>query len=187
MKLTLTNNSKIILIGLLVPALLLTLTSFSFAQYRDQTMGEQVENKIVGKGGEYRSTVSSAVAKLTELAGKDKNIGEELKMIAKEQEESKEKVAEAIEMIESRNWLKTFLIGTDYKNLGKMRSELVTTENHINRLTKAEERAKDPEVKAELQEQRTILESTMEKVESFIKENEDKFSVFGWVVKMINR
>ena len=63
----------------------------------------------------------------TAIAEKDSKIGEEVKAVAKEQNESKEKIMDAMEKVESRGKFKTLLFGTDYKNIGKLRSEIATT------------------------------------------------------------
>jgi len=126
------------------------------------------------------------VEELNAIAEKDKGIGSEVSAIAKEQNESNAKVAVAMEKIESRGKFKTFLIGTDYKNIGMIRSEMVTTDNHISRLEKAAERTDDPEVIVSLNEQINALKGEKSKVEAFLTENENKFSLFGWFVKWFN-
>ena len=144
-----------------------------------------------GKGkevsAEHRNKVSEIVQQLTSIAGQDKNIGEEISQMAQEVSDNNEKTTATIEKIETRGKFKTFLFGTDYKNIGALRSELVTTANHIERLKKALERTESEEVKAELDAQITALEETKTNVESFIKTNESKFSLLGWLVKFFNR
>lgn len=134
----------------------------------------------------HRSDVAEAVLKLVELAGKDKNIGEEISEVAKEEKESSERAAESIKKLENRGKFKTFLIGTDYKNIGALRSEMVRSDNNIDRLTKAKDRALDPAVKAELDVQIAALQKANDDAESFIKANESKFSIFGWLFKLFN-
>lgn len=142
-----------------------------------------------GKGkeisAEHKSNVAKVVETLTALAGKDKNIGEEVRAVAQEQATSSDRVAEAIDAVETHGWLKTFLFGTDYKNLGALRSEIVTTENSISRLTKAMERTTDPAVKADLETQIKALQDANAKALEFIKTNESKFSLFGWVMRLL--
>lgn len=133
---------------------------------------------------QHRSSISSVVQDLTSLAGKDKNIGEDVSAVAKEQEVSNERATEAIKAVEARGGFKTFLIGTDYKNIGALRSEIVTTQNSIDRLTKAKDRAIDDAVKAGLDTQINVLQDTSSSTLSFIKTNENKFSLFGWFVRL---
>lgn len=137
-------------------------------------------------GEEHRSAVADVVLKLKEVADKDKKIGEEVKKVAEEQNESAKKATEAIKEIEKRSGWKVFFVGTDYKNLGGLRSEMVTTENNIDRLTKALEKATDPAVKAQLDLEIKALQAEKLKVDTFIDDNEGKFSLFGWLVKLFN-
>jgi ABC-type transporter Mla subunit MlaD len=135
---------------------------------------------------EHKDKVTDVVQELKELAGKDFNISEEVREVAKELEEFGERAAQALEKIEKRGGFKTFLFGTDYKNIGAIKSELVTAENHINRLMKAAERTVDEIVKTDLSTLVSELKKVSVNAENFIKENEDKFSIFGWFVKLFN-
>ena len=150
----------------------------------DENEGIDDMDEMMSKG--HRSKVAEAVLKLVELAGKDKNIGEEISQVAKEEDESSEKVAEAIKEVENRGKFKTFLIGTDYKNIGAIRSEIVRSDNNIDRLAKAKERTLDPILKAELDVQIVALQKANDDAEAFVKANESKFSIFGWLVKIFN-
>lgn len=123
---------------------------------------------------------------LNKIADRVDNVGKELREIAKEQNDSEEKVAEAFETVENRSGFKTFFLGTDYKNLGTLRSALVTTDNHINRLTRAKELGINSRTVADLDEQIALLQTEKSEIEDFIKENEERFSLFGWFVKLFN-
>ena len=136
---------------------------------------------------EYRSEVADIVQELTGIAGRDSRIGTEVREIAKEQKDISEKASKEIKETEERSGWKTFFIGTDWKNIGQLRSELVTTANHIDRLMKAKERATSQSVKDDLDAQIKALEEIKAKVEAFIKDNEGKFSLLGWVVRLFNR
>lgn len=136
---------------------------------------------------EHRSEVANIVQKLTGIAGRDSKIGIEVREIAKEQKDISEKASEEIKATEERSGWKTFFIGTDWKNIGQLRSELVTTANHIDRLIKAKERATSQSVKDDLDVQIKALQETKAKVEAFIKDNESKFSLLGWVVRLFSK
>ena len=139
------------------------------------------------KSSMHRSAISTLADELNRIADRDGGIGKELREVAKEQNDLKEKTADAVEEVENRSGLKTFFIGTDYKNLGALRSAMVTTDNHINRLMKAKERVTNPAIAKDLDEQIAALQAEKTSIETFIKENEDKFSLFGWFVKLLNK
>jgi len=135
-------------------------------------------------GEKHRSDVVKVVQELEKVADKDEAIKDEVKTVAKEEDEMSKSVSDKIKKVEDRSGFKTFLIGSDYKSLGELRSEIVTTENRINRLTNALERMTGTTTKAELETQITELKTIQTKAESFIKAQEGKFSLFGWLVKM---
>lgn len=139
-----------------------------------------------GQGKERGSEISKVVQSLKGVAGRDSNIGQEISKIAKEQETSAKAVEEAMDEVDSVGGFRQLFLGTDYKNLGALRSELVKTQSAIDRLTKAMERAVDVNVKADLQKQIDALKATLTKAEQFAKDHEGKFSLLGWFVKLFN-
>lgn len=166
------------LIGLLVVAMLVV----GFASYAKT--GKAVASTSGSIADQHRKDASNFVQELQKIAGKDRNISSEIRSVANEQSEVASKSAEALGSIEKRNSLVTFLLGTDYKRIGTLRSGLVTAQNEIKRLTKAMDRTKDATVKADLQKQIDALKAIVAKTEQFIKDNESKFSVLGWAVKL---
>ena len=139
-------------------------------------------------GDEHRSTVANFVQSLLNVADREKGgIGEQVRVIAQEQEKNKEKTADSIEAIQKRNKIKTLLIGTDYKNVGALRSEMVQVRNRIDQLTRVVEQAKTPEDKTVLEEQIQTMEQEAVDIEAFLKANESKFSLFGWFVKLFKK
>jgi hypothetical protein len=165
-------------------------SSMIFAQSQEQNQNQNQEKSGNEADGEkHRSEMATFVQKLLDVADRENGngIGEEVKAVAAEQDESKDKVADAINKIKNRNALKTFLIGTDYKNIGELRSDTVKTENQINQLKILLEKTATQENKTTLQAQIQTLEQEQQKIENFIKTNEDKFSLFGWFVKLFNK
>ncbi len=155
------------------------LSAFSFAS---------AEEEKKPNGAEHRSAVGTFVKNLLDVADREKGeVGEEIKAVVKEQEETKDKVADAIDNIQKRGKIKTFLIGTDYKNVGELRSEMVKTRNQIDKLGRLIERAESAGNKTALEEQLKSLQGAGQKIEDFLKANESKFSVFGWFVKLFNK
>ncbi|HBM45395.1 MAG: hypothetical protein UT05_C0013G0014 [Parcubacteria group bacterium GW2011_GWF2_38_76] len=139
------------------------------------------------KGGvseQHRNDVSKVVQELDKTAEKDKVIKDEVKTVAQEEKDVVAGVSDKMDKVEKRGGFKTFLIGSDYKNLGALRSELVTAQNRIDRLTKSLDRATSSTTQTELQTQITELGNIKTKAETFIKEQEGKFSLFGWLARM---
>ncbi len=166
--------------------------TFSLASFTIAKSAASAEKNIKNENGqmnavEHRNGVANFVQTLLKTASStESGIGQQVRVIAREQNDSEATTTEKIEKIQSRNKIKTFLIGSDYKNIGALRSEIVQTRNRIDQLNKVIQNATNT-TKAEIQTQIQTLEQEQIKIEDFIKEQEGKFSLFGWLVKMFNK
>jgi len=146
----------------------------------------KVNNKT--KAEEHRSAVANFVQGLLNVADREEGgIGQQVRVIAQQQNDSENTTTQAIEKVEKRNKIKTFLFGSDYKNLGALRSEMVQTRNRIEQLNRLMENVENEGNKTELQNQIQALEQEQTKIEDFIKVQEGKFSLFGWLLKLFNK
>lgn len=142
---------------------------------------EDDDNKI---GEEHRSEVANFVQSLLKVADRNGGIGEKVRIVAREQASSSDKIVEAINTIEKRSNFKTFLIGTDYKNIGKIRSEIAQTKNRIDELNRDLSKLATSTDKTAIENEIKSLEASQTKVEDFMKKNESRFSLLGWFVKL---
>lgn len=145
------------------------------------------EKKGQFNGESHRSTVATFVQSLLAVADREGGIGQEVKVIAEQQNETKDRAFDLINAVENRNKVKTFFIGTSYKNLGELRSQMVQTRNQIEQLKRLIEKAENDQDKAELQNQIQVLEKEQTSINNFITQNESKFSLFGWAVKLFRK
>ncbi|TAK95873.1 hypothetical protein EPO05_03175 [Patescibacteria group bacterium] len=135
---------------------------------------------------------SNEVAKnLKEVADDEETAGntevsEQIDEVAAEQDQNEEETTEAIAEVEGRGKVKTFLIGTDYKNLGQLRSSLVHNENDIRKLTKSLTQVQTPENQALIEAELATLMQERERIKTVITTNESSFSLFGWVSKFLS-
>lgn len=135
---------------------------------------------------ENRSEVAARVQTLLDIADRDGGIGQDVRDIARTYASSSERADEAKASVERRpGWL-TFIIGSDYGNLGKIRSEIATTQNDISRLTNARERTTDASVKTALDVQIQALVESASSTEAYVKAHESSFSIFGWFFKLFS-
>ncbi len=133
---------------------------------------------------EHRSAVATFVDTLLDVANKEGGIGAEVRAIAKAQNDSASTTANAMAKVDEKGAVATFLFGSDYKNLGVIRSELATTSNGIARLKAVLDKTVNAEDRAELSAQIQVLEAEHAKVDAYVTAHEDSFSVFGWFVKL---
>ena len=158
--------------------------AINITEQEEENNGDGANNRGRINAEAHRSAVANFVQSLLSVADREGGIGEQVRVVAKEQNDSKEITAEAIDKVEKRSKIKTFLLGTDYKNLGALRSEMVKTRNHIEQLKRLADKAENEQDKTELQTQIQNLEQEQADIDSFISQNENQFSLFVWVVKL---
>lgn len=145
----------------------------------------KLEAKVhVQKINDVVTTLESVSSEEGDL-GNDE-VSDELSEAAEDLEDVAEDVAEKVEELENRPAWKKALLGPDYKNLGELRSSLVHTDNGIRKVTKNMTRVEGADSDEALQQQLGELNQERERVVSFIQEQEDSFSLFGWLMKIVS-
>lgn len=138
----------------------------------------------------HEEKVKNVIGNLEQAAIREKSVGNtqvsnQLQQVVQEQAQVQEQTAEAMREVESRGKIKTFLIGTDYKNLGQLRSSLVHNRNEIRKLTQALTQTQTEENKALIEAQLATLMQERERIKTVITTNESGFSLFGWVSRFL--
>lgn len=154
------------------------------------TTKEKDDDKWDDDASGHRSAVSVYVHNLLGIASttRDKGLGEKVRIVAREQNDDKDKTSQAINDVKSRNAFITFLIGADFKNLGELRSSIVTTDNHISRLTDIKSKASStPEIQLALDVEIKALTTEKERLSSIVSKNEKRASIFGWLVRLFQK
>lgn len=155
-------------------------------QYTEQ--GEEGNNAGQSMADEHRSKVSTFVQNLLKTADKRQDgIGEQVRQVAKEQDDSEASTTEAIKQVEERGSFKTFLIGTDYKNIGVIRSQIAKTKARIEQLSRLFDQMPSSTISASTTEQLQSLKQTEDKLTGFVTQNENKFSLFGWFMRLFSK
>jgi len=162
-----------------------TSTESDDKEYSTSTEAEGQNNEIDSE--EHKSEVVKFVKKLLDVADREDGIGEKVREIARKQNDSASTTVEAIEKIKERSPWKTFFIGSDYKNLGALRSEIAQTQDRLRQLDNLIEKAQSAADKTELQNQAKTLEQEQQKINDFVNTNENKFSLFGWFVRLFSK
>lgn len=138
----------------------------------------------------HKEKVEVVAENLDKVVKKEKEmkktaVAQQIEGVVEESSETSNAAADAIAEVESRNGFKRFLIGTDYKNLGQLRSSLVRNESQIRKLTRAMAGV-DAEEQAAIGAQLLTLTQERERIKTVITENEGGFSLLGWMFRLIN-
>lgn len=132
----------------------------------------------------HRSTVATFVQSLLAVADREGDLGAQIRIIAEAQRDSEATTTQAIEKIAFRSSLKTLFIGSDYKNLGILRSQMVQTQKHLDQLNDILASTTDATDRATLSAQISALALEQANIQSFVTTHENSFSLFGWFVKL---
>jgi len=154
-------------------------------QEQGQEQVQQPQSQGQANAEQHRSTVANFVQNLQEVADREAGIGEQVRTIAQQQNQSATTTIQAMEKVQTRNRVKTFFLGTDYNNLGNLRSEMVHTRNRLEQLERLVENVQNEGDRIELQNQIQTLEQEQIRIENFVKAEERRFSLFGWLVKLL--
>ena len=134
----------------------------------------------------HDKAIKTLVHSLTALAKheEDKKMAKDEKDIAEEQDNELSSTTEAINNVDERGKLLTFLIGADFKNLGAIRSTIAITDSHITELEAL--KLKDTSVadRAILDSQIKVLQDQKLQMEAYVTAHESTFSLFGWFFKL---
>ena len=136
---------------------------------------------------ETKVTSVQAKTKLQEVAAKElPAVAQKITQIISEETQTEAAVSESVKEVEARGKVKSFLLGSDYKNLGQLRSQLVKNRNQIRQMTTLLQSATTEETKAALQTQIQSLMDQRQGMINFVTEKESSFSLFGWASKLIS-
>lgn len=134
-----------------------------------------------------KEKVSEAFEEIVEISDRNQGIGEQVREIAREQNQSQETIKEKMLEIKQRSKIKTFFFGPDYKKINTIKEELKKNEEKIKKIKDVAEIINEG-IDAEIvNEKITIIESAKAELEEEIEKEEKGFSVFGWVNRFFSR
>jgi len=137
-------------------------------------------NEKEDNGDLHRSTVAQFVQKLHEIASStSRGIGEQVREVAREEDESKDKTAENIKALDSQSAFMKFLVGVSDNNVKELQNSVATIQNHIEKLNQIKA-SSTPEVQKSLTTEAETLAAEQARVQSVIDANKNRISLFGW-------
>jgi len=153
------------------------------ANNQNASTSESITGQLIAEA--HQSTVTSFVQSLLTIAEKDGDRGAQVRIIAESQKDSAAAMTDALDKIASRNSLQTLFFGSDYKNLGILRSKMLQTQNHLAQLSVILSSTTDATDRATLITQINALSLDQVNIQDFVTAHENSFSFFGWFVKLI--
>ncbi|MEI6042482.1 MAG: hypothetical protein WCQ00_02865 [bacterium] len=133
---------------------------------------------------DHRSTVATFVKSLLSVADREGGIGSKVREIARNQNDSATTTASSIEKVEKKGSISKFFFGSDYRNLNVIKDEMATTTANIAQLKLLLDKAATNTDRTALDAQIKVLEGEQTKLTNYVTQNENAFSLFGWLTKM---
>ncbi|MFA6227644.1 MAG: hypothetical protein WC668_00430 [Patescibacteria group bacterium] len=157
---------------------------------QNQTQAEQSEEEDIPGSAlaqERRSQVANAVQELLQVAERNGGIGEQVRVIAQEQNQNQEKLEASLEKVQSRSGLAKFFIGPNYGEINNAQKLLEQNRERIQQLNQLEDQLANQGDQQLLAQQIQILEQAGSAVENSLGAAKKGFSLLGWAFRLFIR
>ena len=135
-------------------------------------------------GDRHERVMNKVNKKLEKLSREIPGLGDEIREIARNEASSTEDRVAAIHEIQQQSFISRIIFGADRSKLNSLSDELKTTQASIDRLNLAKSQIASSTLQAQIDVQIKSLETARASAESFIKNNESSFSIFGFFSKI---
>jgi len=161
-------------------------TASSTAKHEDKN-NDKNKNGNNRYGDKFKLNVASTTQSLLNIANKLGILGDQIKAIVNGQASSTDVITSAINKEEGRGAFRTFLFGADYRNLGTVISEVSKMQANINQLDNKIAKMASSTDKTALIANVQTLKDQITTLEQYVKDNINKFSLFGWFMQRFNK
>ena len=157
-------------------------------EQKSQKQEEKENNKETGLNKKNEGNLNDKLEEVVENEEEAGNVevSKQLEQTAQVIEQDQQEVEETVDELEKRPKWQTLLFGTDYKNLGALRSQLVRNRNTIRKLTRSLDTLESSESEGLVQGQIYDLEASQLEIKEIIEKNESQFSILGWVFRFLS-
>lgn len=139
------------------------------------------------KAIEHMSAVAKFVEQLLTNPERKGGIGEQVREVAKAQNQAQEEIREQISLIEARRgWLEK-LIGPDQEAVKNVRQELLKNSVRIRQLENLQGKITNQQDLALIEDTIQALKTQNATLQEEVLATEKKGSLFGWLLRLINR
>lgn len=140
----------------------------------DSAMGEQ-----------KRSDVANAVQAMLQVADKVGGLGEQVRVIAQNQNQNQEKLDSSMKKVESRGAIAKFFFGADYSEIKKAEAVLEQSHQQIEELNQLINQVTNQADQQALTEQIQVLEKANTAASDTLSVAQKGFSLLGWMFKWL--
>lgn len=132
-----------------------------------------------------KSIVANAVQEMERIATRNQGIGDQVRVIAQNQNNIQKKAENALKTAQKRSGFAKFFIGPNYKQLKTVEKNLKDNIKNLAELEELKDEIKNSADKALLDEQIKIMETVKQELASEAAKSKKGFSLFGWLARVL--
>lgn len=150
-----------------------------------EDVGQQQYQPQNETAGSRSSEVAKAVKTMAEIANRvnNPNVGEQIRTIAREQNEAEDNANKALDKIQERSGFVRFLIGSDFGQIKEVKKIMEQNQVRIQELQKIMLQLNNEADETELQNQINVLEIQNLNLANQLDEMDGGFTLFGWLIR----
>jgi vacuolar-type H+-ATPase subunit I/STV1 len=131
--------------------------------------------------------VSNAVQEMLQVADRNEGVGQQVKIIAQEQNQNQEKIEKSLEKVQNRNIIAKFLIGPNYGEINNIEKKLEQNTKQIKQLNEIKNQLINEGDQQKLTQQIQVFEQAKLEIENALKSSQGGVSLFGWMFRLFSR
>ena len=132
-----------------------------------------------------RSRVANAVQEMEGIATRNQGIGDQIRVIAQNQNRIQEEAEDALETAQKRSGFARFFIGPDYAQLKTVEERLKNHSQNLAELKELREQIQVNQDKDLLDEQIQVMEEIKQELQNEVTKDKKGFSLFGWLSRLL--
>ena len=143
-------------------------------------------NSSTNPSVQKRSQVANAVQAMLQVADRNGGIGQQVRVIAQNQNQNQAKLEQNLEKVQSRGSFAKFFLGPNYGEIKDAQKTLEQNKEQIKQLNQIRTQLSNQGDQQQLTEQIRILEQANLEIENSLIDAQDGFSLFGWLNKLLS-
>ncbi len=134
-----------------------------------------------------RSQVANAVQAMERVATNNQGIGDQVRIIAQNQNKIQEEAEKALKTTQKRGGFAKFLIGPNYGEIKTVEDRLENHVQNVNELKTLKEQIQDSPDAVLLDKQIQVMEEVTAELRGEVASEKRGFSLFGWLFRLLSR
>ncbi|MFA7209054.1 MAG: hypothetical protein WC120_02090 [Parcubacteria group bacterium] len=148
--------------------------------------GTKVPKGTSNSSAQKRSQVANAVQAMLQIADRNEGIGKQVRTIAQNQNQNRDKLEKNIEKIQSRGGFAKFFVGPNYGEIKDAQKTLEQNREQIRQLNQVRTKLSNQGDQQQLTEQIMVLEQANQEIGTLLDSAQGGFSLFGWLNRMVS-